>query len=56
VAFTDGAKEADAELAEPLFHFRNFGQKLPFNWSTISNMTRRPLRADTVEKSVFHNV
>lgn len=36
-AFTDGAKEADTDLVEPLFQFRNFGQQLPFNWTTISN-------------------
>jgi hypothetical protein len=29
--------EADDELVKPLFQFRNYGQQLPFNWSTISN-------------------
>jgi hypothetical protein len=36
-AFTDGAKEADERLVKPLFQFRNYGQQLPHNWSTISN-------------------
>jgi hypothetical protein len=36
-AFTDGAKEADEKLVRPLFQFRNYGQQLPHNWSTISN-------------------
>jgi hypothetical protein len=36
-AFTDGAKEADEKLVKPLFQFRNYGQQLPYNWSTISN-------------------
>jgi len=36
-AMTDGAKEADALLVKPLFQFRNHGQQLPYNWSTISN-------------------
>ena len=31
------AKEADEKLVTPLFQFRNYGQQLPFNWSTISN-------------------
>jgi hypothetical protein len=31
------AKEADEKLVTPLFQFRNYGQLLPFNWSTISN-------------------
>jgi hypothetical protein len=29
--------EADDELVKPLFQFRNYGQQLPYNWSTISN-------------------
>jgi hypothetical protein len=29
--------EADDELVKPLFQFRNYGQQLPHNWSTISN-------------------
>jgi hypothetical protein len=33
----DGAKEADTLLVKPLFQFRNYGQQLPHNWSTISN-------------------
>jgi hypothetical protein len=36
-AMTDGAKEADTLLVKPLFQFRNYGQQLPYNWSTISN-------------------
>lgn len=36
-AITKGATEADIELVNPLFEFRNFGQQLPGYWSTISN-------------------
>ncbi|HKW02635.1 MAG TPA: DUF1254 domain-containing protein [Vicinamibacterales bacterium] len=36
-AMTDGAKEADEQLVEPLFNFQNYGQQLPHHWSTISN-------------------
>ena len=36
-AMIEGAKEADEKLVKPLFQFRNYGQQLPFNWSTISN-------------------
>ncbi len=36
-AMTDGAKEAEELLVKPLFQFRNYGQQLPFHWSTISN-------------------
>jgi hypothetical protein len=36
-AMIDGAKEADEKLVKPLFQFRNYGQQLPHNWSTISN-------------------
>lgn len=36
-AFTAGAKEADELLVQPLFQFRNYGQQLPYNWSTVSN-------------------
>jgi len=36
-AMTDGAREADEKLVKPLFQFRNYGQQLPHNWSTISN-------------------
>jgi hypothetical protein len=36
-AITEGAREADERLVKPLFQFRNFGQPLPHNWSTISN-------------------
>jgi len=36
-AMIDGAKEADERLVKPLFQFRNYGQQLAHNWSTISN-------------------
>ena len=36
-AMIEGAKEADEKLVTPLFQFRNYGQQLPYNWSTISN-------------------
>ena len=36
-AMTQGAQEAEEELVEPLFQFRNYGQQLPHHWSTISN-------------------
>lgn len=36
-AMIDAAKEAEEELVKPLFQFRNYGQQLPFNWSSISN-------------------
>lgn len=36
-AMIDGAKDADEKLVKPLFQFRNYGQQLPHNWSTISN-------------------
>ena len=36
-AMIEGAKEADEKLVKPLFQFRNYGQQLPHNWSTISN-------------------
>ncbi|MGY8662504.1 DUF1254 domain-containing protein [Bradyrhizobium sp. UFLA05-109] len=29
--------EVDDQLVKPLFQFRNYGQQLPHNWSTISN-------------------
>jgi hypothetical protein len=29
--------EADDQLVKPLFQFRNYGQPLPHNWTTISN-------------------
>jgi hypothetical protein len=31
------ATEADEQLVQPLFQFRNYGEQLPNNWSTISN-------------------
>jgi hypothetical protein len=36
-ALIEGAKEADEKLVAPLFHFRNYGELLSYNWSTISN-------------------
>jgi len=36
-AMTEAAAEADKELVAPLFEFRNYGEQLPHNWSTISN-------------------
>jgi hypothetical protein len=36
-AMTEGAVEANEQLVNPLFQFRNYGQQLPHNWSTISN-------------------
>ena len=31
------AAEVEKQIIEPLFEFRNYGQQLPHNWSTISN-------------------
>jgi hypothetical protein len=31
------AQEAEAQLVDPLLQFRNYGEQLPHNWSTISN-------------------
>jgi hypothetical protein len=36
-AMTRAAVEADKDLIAPLFQFRNWGQQLPYRWSTISN-------------------
>jgi hypothetical protein len=36
-AMTRAAAEADTALVAPLFEFRNWGQQLPYHWSTISN-------------------
>jgi hypothetical protein len=36
-AMTEGARESEELLVKPLFQFRNYGQQLPFHWSTISN-------------------
>ena len=36
-AMTQAAAQAEEELVKPLFQFRNYGQQLPHNWSTISN-------------------
>ena len=34
---TKAAVEAEEQLVKPLFEFRNYGQQLPYHWSTISN-------------------
>jgi hypothetical protein len=36
-AMARAAAETDEQLVKPLFQFRNYGQQLPHNWSTISN-------------------
>jgi len=36
-AMTTAAADAEEQLIKPLFQFRNYGQQLPYNWSTISN-------------------
>lgn len=36
-AMIKAAQEADEQLVKPLFQFRNYGQQLPYYWSTISN-------------------
>jgi hypothetical protein len=36
-AMEKAAAEADEQLVKPLFQFRNYGQQLPHNWTTISN-------------------
>ncbi len=39
-ALIEGARDAEDTLVKPLFQFRNYGQQLPHNWSTISNEAR----------------
>jgi hypothetical protein len=36
-AMIEAAKDAEEKLVNPLFQFRNYGQQLPYHWSTISN-------------------
>ena len=36
-AMIDEAGKADEDLVDPLFEFRNWGIKLPNNWSTVDN-------------------
>jgi hypothetical protein len=36
-AMTQAATDAEEQIVKPLFQFRNYGQQLPHNWSTISN-------------------
>ncbi|MBR1149503.1 DUF1254 domain-containing protein [Bradyrhizobium sp. JYMT SZCCT0428] len=33
----EAAKDAEEKVVNPLFQFRNYGQQLPYHWSTISN-------------------
>jgi hypothetical protein len=36
-AMIKAAEETEEQLITPLFQFRNWGEQLPYNWSTISN-------------------
>ena len=36
-AMIQAARDTEEKLVNPLFQFRNYGQQLPYNWSTISN-------------------
>jgi hypothetical protein len=36
-AMVKGAEEVEEQLISPLLQFRNWGEQLPYNWSTISN-------------------
>jgi hypothetical protein len=36
-SMVEAATEVEEQIVEPLFEFRNYGQQLPHNWSTISN-------------------
>jgi hypothetical protein len=36
-AMIDGARQADEQIVAPLLQFHNYGQQLPYNWTTISN-------------------
>lgn len=36
-AMIEAARDAEENLVNPLFQFRNYGQQLPHHWSTISN-------------------
>src|SRR5215475_8133522 len=36
-AMIKAAEETEEQLIAPLFQFRNWGEQLPYNWSTISN-------------------
>jgi hypothetical protein len=36
-AMAQAAADSEEQLVKPLFQFRNYGQQLPHNWSTISN-------------------
>lgn len=36
-AMIKAAEETEEQLIKPLLQFRNWGEQLPYNWSTISN-------------------
>ena len=36
-AMIKAAADADKEVVDPLFQFRNYGPQLPANWSTVKN-------------------
>ena len=36
-AMIDEATKADQQLVNPLLQFRNWGEQLPYHWSTVSN-------------------
>lgn len=36
-AMTQAVVEVQEKIVDPLLEFRNYGQQLPYNWSTISN-------------------
>lgn len=36
-AMIEAAAETEKQVIKPLFEFRNFGQQLPYHWSTITN-------------------
>jgi hypothetical protein len=36
-AMIDEATKAEQQLVNPLLQFRNWGEQLPYNWSTVSN-------------------
>ena len=46
-AMIKATTEAEEQLVKPLFQFRNYGQQLPHNWSTIANEVR-------VRNRLFH--
>jgi hypothetical protein len=58
-AFTQAAGDADRELVQPLFEFRNYGLSLPHNWTTIANNaqfgTDYFTRAAAAKSNIFVN-